>query len=222
MLFRSRPSREYKTALLQGKTPTDNNDFSEPMQCDSSRLSPEERQHRLKNHLCLYCGKAGHQLRECRARPLKPNAPTPGQHVESTPHSNVVSVPTKGLVSKSVLLPVTLYCHPNSLILSALIDSGAEGNFIHARLVEQLQIPVEPLETKLKVAALDGGPVGVGKISQITTPVELQTSALHKETLSLLILEQSEFEIILGLPWLEKHNPKIGRASCWERVSSPV
>ena len=79
---RPRPRGEYKTARLQGKTPTDYNDFSEPMQCDSSRLSPEERQHRLKNHLCLYCGKAGHQLRECRARPRKPNAPTPGQHVE--------------------------------------------------------------------------------------------------------------------------------------------
>ena len=37
---------------------------TEPMQCDSSRLSQEERMRRLTNHLCLYCGKAGHQVRE--------------------------------------------------------------------------------------------------------------------------------------------------------------
>uniref|UniRef100_A0AAR2JAL2 DUF4939 domain-containing protein n=1 Tax=Pygocentrus nattereri TaxID=42514 RepID=A0AAR2JAL2_PYGNA len=29
---------------------------SEPMLCDSSRLSQEERQHRLSHHLCLFCG----------------------------------------------------------------------------------------------------------------------------------------------------------------------
>ena len=54
-----------------------------------------------------------------------------------------------------------------------------------------------------------GGPVGAGTISQITKPLVVQTSALHQETLSFLVLEQTEFEIILGLPWLEKHNPLI-------------
>ena len=34
-------------------------------------------------------------------------------------------------------------------------------------------------------------------------------SALHSENLALFIIEQSEFEFILGLPWLEKHNPTI-------------
>ena len=75
--------------------------------------------------------------------------------------------------------------------------------------MEQLQIPVKSLKTQLKVAALDGGPVGLGTISRVTHPVELQISACHKETLSFLVLDHSEFEIILGLPWLERHNPVI-------------
>ena len=85
----------------------------------------------------------------------------------------MVSVPTKGLVSKSVMLPVNIYCQPYSLLVSALIDSGAEGNFIHARLVERLQTPVQPLQSSLKVAALDGGPVGLGTISNVTKSVTM-------------------------------------------------
>ena len=76
-------------------------------------------------------------------------------------------------------------------------------------VVEELQIAVESLKTLLKVAALDGGPVGLGTVSQVTQPLSLMTSALHKEPLPFLVLEHSEFEMILGLPWLEKHNPSI-------------
>ena len=46
----------------------------EPMQIGRSRVSPEERELRLKGGLCFYCGKAGHMVRECAARP-KDNAP---------------------------------------------------------------------------------------------------------------------------------------------------
>ncbi|KAL6472425.1 hypothetical protein MHYP_G00186130 [Metynnis hypsauchen] len=39
------------------------------MQCEFSRLTPEERQRRLSNRLCLYCGSPGHILRTCPTRP---------------------------------------------------------------------------------------------------------------------------------------------------------
>lgn len=41
----------------------------EPMQIGRSRLTPEEREFRFKNNLCFYCGKDGHSVRECGARP---------------------------------------------------------------------------------------------------------------------------------------------------------
>ncbi len=31
-------------------------------------LTPEERQHRMVNHLCLYCGKSGHQAATCNSK----------------------------------------------------------------------------------------------------------------------------------------------------------
>ena len=96
-----------------------------------------------------------------------------------------------------------------SIIISALIDSGAEGNFIHSCLVDQLQSLVEILKTSLRVAALDGGTVGAGTMSAMTEPVCLETSTLHSELIPFLVLEHSEFELVLDLPWLEKHNPSI-------------
>ncbi|KAL0180367.1 hypothetical protein M9458_025809, partial [Cirrhinus mrigala] len=44
----------------------------EPMQIDSTRLSREERNRRLLNGLCLYCGQPGHCIRQCPIRPSRP------------------------------------------------------------------------------------------------------------------------------------------------------
>ncbi|KAL0186183.1 hypothetical protein M9458_017853, partial [Cirrhinus mrigala] len=44
----------------------------EPMQMDSSRLSRSERNRRMMNGLCLYCGNSGHLL--C-TRPIQPPRP---------------------------------------------------------------------------------------------------------------------------------------------------
>uniref|UniRef100_A0AAR2JHU7 ribonuclease H n=1 Tax=Pygocentrus nattereri TaxID=42514 RepID=A0AAR2JHU7_PYGNA len=193
-------------------------EIPEPMVCESSRLSQEERQHRFSQQLCFFfffffffffCGQPGHRIRDCRKRTSQNKAPNPGKHVEFTPRANVVSIPTKGLVSKSVLLPVRLCFHPKVVVVSALIDSGAEGNFIHAQVVEKLRIPVKNLRNSLEVTALDGDPVGFQPITHVTVPIETHASALYSEKLSFLILDQTDFDVILGLPWLEKHNPTI-------------
>ncbi|KAK2822859.1 hypothetical protein Q5P01_022924 [Channa striata] len=43
----------------------------EPMQIGRTRLSAEEREHRFRNNLCLYCGGAGHRVSSC---PVKDSA----------------------------------------------------------------------------------------------------------------------------------------------------
>jgi regulator of replication initiation timing len=52
-----------------------------PMALDASRrISPEERERRMRQGLCLYCAGSGHFTRECpnrRLRPLRANATTP-------------------------------------------------------------------------------------------------------------------------------------------------
>ena len=44
-------------------------DVEEPMQLGRSRLSPEEREQRMRDRLCLYCGRPGHVIRACPSRP---------------------------------------------------------------------------------------------------------------------------------------------------------
>ena len=44
----------------------------EPMQLGRSRLAPEVREQRMRDRLCLYCGKAGHIIRACPTRPKDP------------------------------------------------------------------------------------------------------------------------------------------------------
>ena len=77
-----KPDRNPRRILSRIGSPPESPEATEPMQCDSERLTPEERLCRLTNKLCLYCGNPGHQIKECRVRPPKSKAPTLGQHVE--------------------------------------------------------------------------------------------------------------------------------------------
>ncbi|XP_053499602.1 uncharacterized protein LOC128619445 [Ictalurus furcatus] len=65
----------------------------------------------------------------------------------------------------------------------ALIDSGVAGNFIDQETILQYNIPVRPLSTPRHVQAIDGAPIGDGLITH--------------------------YPVVLGLPWLEHHNPQI-------------
>ncbi|KAI4874718.1 hypothetical protein NFI96_007697 [Prochilodus magdalenae] len=164
----------------------------EPMQADSARLTPAERSRRRQEGLCLYCGEEWYLLRDCRTRPRGnlPAAPPKGR--KNRPRSEVVSSPTPGMVAKSMQIPVTLRYRGLSLTFPALIDSGAEGNFIPTRVAKQLSIPVVTLNHSLRLSAVDGDPVGRGVVSFITPSVTMAVSALHSEEIRFFVLDSSE------------------------------
>ncbi|KAL0164216.1 hypothetical protein M9458_039969, partial [Cirrhinus mrigala] len=58
----------------------------EPMQIDSTRSSRAERNRRIMNGLCLYCGQPGHHLRQCSIRPPRPVVSTLSTEVEISSH----------------------------------------------------------------------------------------------------------------------------------------
>ena len=67
--------REHPTtpnSALTQHTPFSSVPEAEPMQLGRSRLSQTERDHRMQNRLCLYCGKTGHFIQSCDARPKDP------------------------------------------------------------------------------------------------------------------------------------------------------
>ena len=88
------------------------------------------------------------------------------------------------LPGAGVYLSVTLAWGGLSHSCRALVDSGAAGNFIDTALVQRLKIPQEALETSLSVSALDGQPIGDGKVTSATTPFHLHVGN-HNENISL-------------------------------------
>uniref|UniRef100_A0A3B1JZA6 ribonuclease H n=1 Tax=Astyanax mexicanus TaxID=7994 RepID=A0A3B1JZA6_ASTMX len=174
--------------------------YSEPMEVQKTRLSMTERQRRLRLHLCLYCGGPGHLIADCELRPRPFKASTTGHVVRRCP-----------LLSKSKCfsLTVAITCPTGTFSVPALLDSGAEGNFISADLVKERGIPTRSLLRSISIRAVDGNTVRSKPITQQTAPLTVQTSALHIEEMPLFVLPRTEHQLILGLPWLKTHDPVI-------------
>ncbi|PWG74727.1 hypothetical protein DF186_16375, partial [Enterococcus hirae] len=75
-----------------------------------------------------------------------------------------------------------------SIATHALIDSGAAGNFIDADFVATNHLPVLPCSPSVTVAALDGRPLGSGRIHHTTGDLTLRIEPSHQETIRLFII----------------------------------
>ena len=64
------------------------------------------------------------------------------------------------------------------------------------------------LDPPLSVTALDGRPLGPGLVNQMTSAVRVQIDN-HKEELSFHLIQSPDFTVVLGFPWLTRHNPHL-------------
>ena len=109
------------------------------------------------------------------------------------------------------LVPATLFTGAHSHPVSALIDSGADGNFMNTSLVSELHLVPAQLKTPLEARALTGA--RFSQITHVTPPVSLLISGNHQENLVFHMLDSPTAPIVLGRPWLVKHNPHIDWAN---------
>ncbi|KAI2659133.1 Transposon Tf2-9 polyprotein [Labeo rohita] len=193
-VMRSRkPSRSLPATFLPQPSASTN---PEPMQLGTTRLTIEERERRLRNNLCLYCGQAGHIRATCPTRPPRP--------------------PTSVSASKTCLnhceIPVMLNSDGISVPTRALIDSGAAGNFIDKDFVHANRLPVLSCAHPVAVAALDGRPLGTGRVSHVTKDLTLRVEPGHQETIRFFVITSPQSPLILGYPWLNRHEPTISWA----------
>lgn len=93
--------------------------------------------------------------------------------------------------------------------VTALINSGAAGNFIGLTLAEKLQVSLQPLWHPLKVQALSRGPIGGASVTLYTEPITLSVSTMHQENISLLITVTTKFPMVLNFLWMQTHDPQI-------------
>ncbi|KAI2644234.1 Transposon Tf2-6 polyprotein [Labeo rohita] len=156
----------------------------------------EERERRLRNNLCLYCGQAGHIRATCPTRPPRP----PTSVSLSRPSLNCCKVPVR-LSSVNTTVKTT-----------ALIDSGAAGNFIDEDFVRTNQLPVVSCSSPVAVAALDGRPLGTGRVDHVTQELTLCLEPHHQESISFFVITSPQSPLILGYPWLNLHEPTISWA----------
>ncbi|KAL0203584.1 hypothetical protein M9458_001602 [Cirrhinus mrigala] len=107
----------------------------------------------------------------------------------------------------STLLPGRLRWQNHDLHCTALLDSGAEGNFMDYSFARSNQVPLSPLTDPIAVNALNGQTLP--KITFVTKPVTLTVSGNHSESIPFYILDSPLAPVVLGHPWLIKHNPRI-------------
>ena len=94
----------------------------------------------------------------------------------------------------------------------AMIDSGATGSFISKRLVDQNDLPTREKDTQYTLQLIDGSKISSGKLERETRPLPVVIQRHHEE-LTFDIVGMATHDIVLGMPWLKKHNPVIN----WKR-----
>ncbi|KAK4685054.1 putative transposase, partial [Tremellales sp. Uapishka_1] len=89
-----------------------------------------------------------------------------------------------------------------------MIDSGATNSFIDQAFLDTTNVSSVLKDTPIDLQVIDGRPISSGAITQHTSPLKLSVSG-HEETISLDITSLGSYPVILGLPWLSRHNPSI-------------
>ncbi len=85
------------------------------------------------------------------------------------------------------------------------MDSGADESFIDQSLAKQLQVKLEPILSPLVANVLDG--YLLCHVTHLTPPLGLLVSGNHSERHVFHIIDSPDLPLILGFPWLKKHNP---------------
>uniref|UniRef100_A0A8C7Y9I5 Gypsy retrotransposon integrase-like protein 1 n=1 Tax=Oryzias sinensis TaxID=183150 RepID=A0A8C7Y9I5_9TELE len=111
----------------------------------------------------------------------------------------------------------TFYVRNQAHSEAVLIDSGADSNFMSEEIVRKWGVNVSSQQHPLSVKAIDGHIINTSHL--VTESIKMQIDN-HFELVRFHILRNTEIPIILGLSWLQQHNPQLnwrsGRILAWD------
>ena len=102
--------------------------------------------------------------------------------------------------------PVVVKVSVNGQPARALLDSGSLGDFLSSTMADQLAVKREPLETPLSLQLAVQG--SRSKVNARAT-VDLQYQTIN-ETRTFDVVNLSNYDLILGTPWMYQHQVCIG------------
>ena len=94
--------------------------------------------------------------------------------------------------------------------LRALIDSGAQGNFVSPKIVNRYRIPWKRKTRPYPLNMADGQPTSYrqGMVDMRTEILQVTVEG-KTEFMTFDLTDISSHEVILGMPWLRQANPQI-------------
>jgi len=107
---------------------------------------------------------------------------------------------------RHLVLDITISGHK----AKAMIDSGAQSNFISPNLVNKLELPWVKKNEPYRLRTVEGELVAYdqGIVERETAPLSIHIEG-KEHLFGLDITEISQHEIILGIPWLRASNPRV-------------
>lgn len=112
-------------------------------------------------------------------------------------------------VISHIILQITLQVAERMVKLRAIDDSGAYSCFLDINLGRDLHIPLRLKKQRLDIHLADSTSPSTGPVTQETIPILTTTDTGHRELLRFDIIRSLIFPAILGIPWLQAHNPLI-------------
>ena len=93
------------------------------------------------------------------------------------------------------------------ITVEALLDSGATGLVMSSEFARKQGFKLKKLERPMQVRNVDGSFNKEGPIEN-TVEVNIYYKG-HVERMEIDVIGEQKWSVILGMPWLARHNPKI-------------